>query len=471
MRTIFIGSSTESLPIAETMAGALSRKRFRPLLWTEIFKSGDVTLDKIAAVAEEVDAAVLVWSADDGLWYRGEDRQVARDNCVLEYGIFLAKLGRQRTAVFAREGVKLPTDVSGITVKFFGANVETAARELATDLDHQAKKSSPPIVPVHADEQVWQALNARDLPGDWISRSLYVKYEGAQNWRILANDPNYPLSFIGDTFGFRPLLTKALGAIDAIEIEKIGLIVSLGPGDGRHEEFVVGALNGVCQSSSEWIPVDVSHGLLSHVVHRYQKAMAVDRAILGDYESGLPFIFSKVWTGNTPRPKLLVTMFGGGFGNLDLGEQAFLTNLISQLNDGDLLLLDFAVKGDAWSQATDIRADPSKYAPAFKRLLLHGLAARMHRDTADYLNDRLKVDHIDAHAGPGGSDVQGAHTVQIGHEDTGLPLLRLRRFEWEKTVQWFKDKPALRVLFADRTDRATDRADVMRMGLVLLEKK
>jgi predicted nucleotide-binding protein len=58
----------------------------------------------------------------------------ARQNVIFEFGYFVAKLGRQRVCCLYREGVTLPTDVSGIIYKRIHNSVEEAAFSILKDL-------------------------------------------------------------------------------------------------------------------------------------------------------------------------------------------------------------------------------------------------------------------------------------------------------------------------------------------------
>src|SRR5690349_13951119 len=95
--TIFIGSASESRDLASKVARALADSGFSPLRWWEAFPAGSYTLDRLIEIAKSVDGAVFVFTAVDKTWYRNSETIEPRDNVVLEYGLFAAHLGRQRT--------------------------------------------------------------------------------------------------------------------------------------------------------------------------------------------------------------------------------------------------------------------------------------------------------------------------------------------------------------------------------------
>lgn len=116
----FIGSASESLPIARCIQRELS-DRFEIRVWkdTNMFGLGKVTIDVLEKAARAYDFGVFVFSPDDKLATRGKVVMVARDNVLFELGLFMGALTRFRTFVVANEQVKLPQDLSGMTVAHY----------------------------------------------------------------------------------------------------------------------------------------------------------------------------------------------------------------------------------------------------------------------------------------------------------------------------------------------------------------
>lgn len=112
---MFIGSSAEGRDIARNLQVELGEV-CRVRRWDQnVFEPSGFTLDSLITVAAEVDFAVLIATPDDTTISRGESRPSARDNVVLEFGLFAAALGRARTFLLATGNLKLPTDVLGLT--------------------------------------------------------------------------------------------------------------------------------------------------------------------------------------------------------------------------------------------------------------------------------------------------------------------------------------------------------------------
>jgi predicted nucleotide-binding protein len=114
-KNIFIGSASESLEIAKAIAQALAESDYRSLRWWQEFPAGSITLDRLLELSKSVDGAVFLCTGLDKRWYRQELSQVPRDNLILEYGIFVTRLGRERTLVLKDSDTRLPSDIAAIS--------------------------------------------------------------------------------------------------------------------------------------------------------------------------------------------------------------------------------------------------------------------------------------------------------------------------------------------------------------------
>ncbi|QIM17149.1 nucleotide-binding protein [Leucobacter insecticola] len=112
---LFIGSSAEGREIArnlqEELGNACQVER-----WDQgVFEPSGYTLDSLLDLAKRVDFAVLIATPDDTTVSRGVEMPAARDNIILEFGLFAGALGRDRVYLLATDQLKLPTDVLGLT--------------------------------------------------------------------------------------------------------------------------------------------------------------------------------------------------------------------------------------------------------------------------------------------------------------------------------------------------------------------
>lgn len=114
---VFIGSSSEGLKIARTLQVELEAatdcvvKRWD----TDTFTPGSITLDALVARANSVDFAILIATGEDTVISRGAQIAAVRDNIILEFGLFLGALGRERVYLLSVGDAKLPSDLLGLT--------------------------------------------------------------------------------------------------------------------------------------------------------------------------------------------------------------------------------------------------------------------------------------------------------------------------------------------------------------------
>jgi len=138
---IFIGSSTEGLPVANRI-----KDYFEPdyecKIWNDgIFQYNDNFLDTLMKSASLFDFAFMVFSADDLSKVRDSFFETPRDNVMFEYGLFLGRVGNQRAFVIKDKKVKILSDLLGITL----ADYETddtgqATHSLEVTLEQLKKK-------------------------------------------------------------------------------------------------------------------------------------------------------------------------------------------------------------------------------------------------------------------------------------------------------------------------------------------
>ena len=79
---------------------------------------GQTMIDKFEEHADEAGFAIVLLTADDLGAPKDQAEKLqarARQNVILEFGYFLAELGRERVCVLYDEGVELPSDIRGLS--------------------------------------------------------------------------------------------------------------------------------------------------------------------------------------------------------------------------------------------------------------------------------------------------------------------------------------------------------------------
>ena len=118
---IFVGSSREAIDISRAIQGELNDD-FDVTVWDQdVFRLSYGALDSLLDTLDSSDAGVFVLRPDDLTESRGESSPTARDNVTFELGMFIGRLGRDRTFILtpAASTVRLPTDLIGLTTAHY----------------------------------------------------------------------------------------------------------------------------------------------------------------------------------------------------------------------------------------------------------------------------------------------------------------------------------------------------------------
>lgn len=130
---LFIGSSVEGLPLAREVQSQLKHDKVEVRLWTTgVFGPGGISIDSLLEQVAAADFAVFVFGPDDLVGSRDQVHAAPRDNVILEMGLFMGRIGRQRVFMLKEHGgdLKIPSDLLGVTPLTFvrptGADLSTA---------------------------------------------------------------------------------------------------------------------------------------------------------------------------------------------------------------------------------------------------------------------------------------------------------------------------------------------------------
>lgn len=129
----FVACSSEALILAEAvsreLAGVADVQVWR--VADESFPLGAGTWSGLVSSAPRYDFAVVILTPDDTVATRSEQRATARDNTILELGLFVGSLGADRTFILAARELRLPSDLSGVTIAAFDRPANDALSESA----------------------------------------------------------------------------------------------------------------------------------------------------------------------------------------------------------------------------------------------------------------------------------------------------------------------------------------------------
>lgn len=120
----------------EQLELVLRRLKLEPVVLQNLPASGDTIIEKLEANMDVTFACILLTPDDEGhVRDKPEKKQYrARQNVVLELGMFLVKLGRKRVAILYKGDIELPSDISGLLYIPFENRVDEVKERLAADL-------------------------------------------------------------------------------------------------------------------------------------------------------------------------------------------------------------------------------------------------------------------------------------------------------------------------------------------------
>jgi hypothetical protein len=114
---LFVGCSSEALPIGYAIQDQLE-SHADVVLWNQgVFALSGNTLDDLLRQLDGVDFGLFILSPDDLTRIRGNNLTSARDNVILELGLFLGRLGRARTFFLTPRDItdfRIPSDLFGV---------------------------------------------------------------------------------------------------------------------------------------------------------------------------------------------------------------------------------------------------------------------------------------------------------------------------------------------------------------------
>ena len=118
---LFVGSSSEGLEFARAVRSLLAQDA-EVTLWNEgFFLVGNTFIESLVNGLPRFDFAVVVLTPDDLVASRDRTTFGPRDNALFELGLFMGRLGRERTFVVRPqgEGIKIPSDLAGLTTALY----------------------------------------------------------------------------------------------------------------------------------------------------------------------------------------------------------------------------------------------------------------------------------------------------------------------------------------------------------------
>lgn len=146
---IFIGCAVESLPYAQQLQALLDHDPVEVRIWTDnVFSPSSYTLQDLMEQVNCVDFAIFFAMPEDLIESKNEESYGPRDNVILEIGLFMGKLGKERVYLIKKRKteLKIPTDLLGFqTIDFDAtkADLSIALNPVCLEIRKMIKRLGP----------------------------------------------------------------------------------------------------------------------------------------------------------------------------------------------------------------------------------------------------------------------------------------------------------------------------------------
>jgi predicted nucleotide-binding protein len=114
----------------------LRRMKLEPVILQNLPIAGDTIIEKLESNIDVKYACVLLTPDDEGHAVGSpKDKKLrARQNVILELGMFLVRLGRKRVAILHKGNLELPSDINGLIYIRFNKRVDEVKERLGAEL-------------------------------------------------------------------------------------------------------------------------------------------------------------------------------------------------------------------------------------------------------------------------------------------------------------------------------------------------
>jgi len=167
---LFVGSSVEGLSVAYAVHQNLQYQS-EVTVWDQgVFHLSKSALDSLIQVLDRSDFGVFIFSPDDIVNIRGEENRVVRDNVLFELGLFVGRLGKDRSFILMpdlmhneQSELHLPTDLIGMTPGKYETDRADGSFQAATGpVCHQIGQVIADLGSVSQSSNTDQAPQSRD---------------------------------------------------------------------------------------------------------------------------------------------------------------------------------------------------------------------------------------------------------------------------------------------------------------------
>lgn len=368
---VFIGSPAETLSLAVILQSHLERCSSAHAYHERVFEINRGPLESVLKAVDEYDFACLLAPPLDALSSREQEQVVTRTNIILEYGLFLGRLGPERVfLLYPRDTPpEFPSDLEGVTHIDYktvdddnpavavlapaAQQIEEKIRELGPVRPPVSRRHSPILergsVIAGLSDAVLYYQRKRSGYRDELRSILshrkvvpsmyyYATEAGAELWLEMSSNARY--RFKNNSMRLLRKESKRIAkkVLDSVPDKAVDLI-SLGSGDGAKDRVLLSGFKQAGSGSIVYYPLDISDKLMvecmKHVHGDTVEFTGVrTKAIIGDFID-LQLLRSVYEDRDSPN---LFSILGNTFGNTD--EAKIMTALQDSMYPGDFVLIE-----------------------------------------------------------------------------------------------------------------------------------
>ncbi len=377
---IFIGSSSDYAPKKQN--GGIDRERsfddlikdnefklrkvlkalesagHTPVPWwkEEVWMDAESFWNSLIRASKYYDGGIFIFGKDDRINNIGADNNnnsdqvnfyVTRDNVLIEFGMFIATKGKNRTlAIYdinnGQQGgneslnrLMPPSDLTGIT--YPSLTDEDLEDRIIEFFKRPAEETRFDEITFYIGSKINNKIFKREYT-TWKTKGLYIGTESAVLWDKIESHPEYE-QYIGFVNHFSKIIDREV-------VNSIDNIVSLGPGNGKTDLALVTQLR-IINDTICYVPIDINPMLVFKAIDTISSdgLIRVPFAIVDDFEEHHQHI-KEIINGKAHEigKRNLFVMLGVTFSNLEGDESRFFIKMQDWMGPGDYFLLDAIIK-------------------------------------------------------------------------------------------------------------------------------
>lgn len=182
--TLFVASSSkeESVIVAEKLIELIKRQKHAYVkFWKDlgVFSPGNTTMADLIKLSSSCDIGIFIFNKDDDGKIENRDVFYTRGNVQIEYGLFVSKVGLNRSIILVPQDstdLELPSDLKGITYVSYDPQCgEKALFETVSKIDRVIKDLQSEKNAYHYFDKFYLKEEPKLLDGDKIDYDRCIK--------------------------------------------------------------------------------------------------------------------------------------------------------------------------------------------------------------------------------------------------------------------------------------------------------